>query len=220
MLIGSSGDGGKDRFQVGHVAEDTEDRIITQQKYGTSKLRAAVVRATALDMDIAERRRAHFLDWLEASDWNAKTLAEHAGVPYTTLHSYVKKAADATRSLRGDTEAQLAESLGLSVEDLFGSPTNHVRAWREAKYWTEAELADRMGVDEDYVRGLEVGDIPISPKVLARVAEAFGVQPGRLRNAPDDLGMEAAAIVADIAPEDRVRALEVLKAFKRTGTDG
>ncbi|WGM31473.1 helix-turn-helix transcriptional regulator [Brevundimonas sp. NIBR11] len=173
-------------------------------------------------MQLAERRRAHFLDWLDTSDWNAKSLAEHAGIPYTTLHSYTKSSGSPTRSLRGDTEAQLASAVGLRIEDLFGSPspTNFIRPWRLSRFWTEAELAEKIGSDEAYVRGVEAGEIPLSPKVLARFADAFGVGQGRLRTDPDDVNVEAAELFSDIAPEDRPRALEMLRVFKRTGTDG
>lgn len=173
-------------------------------------------------MNIAERRRAHFLEWLEASEWNAKSLAEAAGIPYTTLHSYTKAAGSPGRSLRGDNEAQLAAAAGASVEELFGSPapTNFIRAWREARFWTEAELAEKIGSDEGYVRGVEAGEIPLSPKVLARFADAFDVQPGRLKSDPADVNLEAAELFSGIAPEDRPRALEMLKVFKRTGTEG
>lgn len=173
-------------------------------------------------MDLAERRRAHFLDWLDTSDWNAKSLAEHAGIPYTTLHSYTKPTGSATRSLRGDTEAQIASSLNLRIEDLFGSPspTNFIREWRQSRFWTEAELADKIGTDESYVVGVEAGEIPLSPKVLARFAEGFGVGPGRLKSDPNDVNIEAAELFSDIAPADRPRALEMLRVFKRTGTEG
>lgn len=173
-------------------------------------------------MHLAERRRAHFLDWLEASDWNAKSLSEHAGIPYTTLHSYTKTSGSPTRSLRGDTEAQLAESLGLRIEDLFGGPSqaNFIKAWRESKFWTVAELADQIGSDAGYVSGVEAGEIPLSPKVLDRFAKAFGVKPGRLKDDPEDVNIEAAELFSDIAPTDRLRALEMLRVFKRTGTDG
>lgn len=173
-------------------------------------------------MHLAERRRAHFLDWLDGSEWNAKSLADHAKIPYTTLHSYTKSSGSATRSLRGDTEAQLANSLGLRIEDLFGSPSpiNFIRAWRQAKFWTEAELAEKIGGDEAYVSGVEAGEIPLSPKVLARFAEAFGVGPGRLKTDPEDVNVEAAELFSDIAPADRPRALEMLRVFKKTGTEG
>lgn len=201
---------------------DTKDRIFEQVKYETSKLRCVVGHATDLWMDMAERRRSHFLDWLDASEWNAKSLSEFVGIPYTTLHSYTKPSGAATRSLRGDTEAQIAAKLGLSIEDLFGSPspTNFIRAWRESLFWTEAELAEKIGSDEAYVIGVERGEIPLSPKVLLRFADGFGVQPGRLKSDPADVNVEAAELFSHIAPEDRPRALEMLKVFARTGTDG
>jgi len=204
------------------MKEDTKLRIWSQEKYETSKLRNVVARAREWSMDLAERRRAHFLDWLDASEWNAKSLAEHVGIPYTTLHSYTKASGSPTRSLRGDTEAQIAAKLGLSIEDLFGSPapTNFIRAWRESMFWTEAELAEKIGSDEAYVRGVESGDIPLSPKVLLRFADGFGVQPGRLKADPADVNVEAAELFSHIAPEDRPRALEMLKVFARTGTEG
>lgn len=193
-----------------------------QAKYETSKLRFVVVHGTDSAMQLAERRRAHFLDWLDSSDWNAKSLAEHAGIPYTTLHSYTKNSGSPTRSLRGDTEAQLASALGVSIEDLFGSPSqgNFIRAWREARYWTKDELAERIKSDAGYISGVEAGEIPLSPKVLARFADAFGVKPGRLKENPEDVNQEAAELFSDIAPADRARALEMLRVFKRTGTDG
>lgn len=173
-------------------------------------------------MQLAERRRAHFLDWLDGSKWNAKTLAEKAGIPYTTLHSYTKTSGSPTRSLRGDTEAQIASSLDMTIEDLFGSPSqaNYIKAWREARFWTVAELAEAIEADAAYVSGVEAGEIPLSPKVLERFAKAFGVKPGRLKNDPADVNHEAAEIFSAIDPADRSRVLDMMRVFKKTGTTG
>lgn len=172
-------------------------------------------------MDLAERRRAHFIDWLDASPWNAKSLAEHVGIPYTTLHSYVKPNA-VTRSLKGDTEAQIAAKLGLSVEDLFGNPgaENHVQAWRESQYVTVEELADKIGVDPSYVSALEAGEVPLSPKVRARLAEGFGIPPGRLSYHPDDIDQDASELFKGVSADDKPRLIEMIRVFKRTGTGG
>lgn len=211
-------DGG---FKNIHTSQHTKHRILLQAKYETPSLRSDVCCGTAYGMDLAERRRAHFIEWLDASKWNAKSLAEHVGVPYTTLHSYVKPNS-VTRSLKGETEALIASQLGLTIEDLFGNPgaENHVQAWRESQHLLIDELADRIGADVSYVEGVEAGEIPLSPKVRARFAEGFGIPPGRLSYHPADIDREGAELFATVSPDDKPRLIEMMRVFKRTGTEG
>lgn|GEM_PF-653574 len=56
-----------------------------------------------------------------------------------------------------------------------------VREFREARGWSQAELADRAGTSQPKISGLETGrttrlDLPL----LERVADALGVEPGAL----------------------------------------
>lgn len=55
-----------------------------------------------------------------------------------------------------------------------------VRSLREAKGWSQEELADRAGVDRSYMSGIERGGRNISVLKMVAIARALGVQPAAL----------------------------------------
>jgi transcriptional regulator with XRE-family HTH domain len=52
---------------------------------------------------------------------------------------------------------------------------NRVRALRDARNWSQEELADRCHIDRSYMSGIERGVRNISVLHLARLAKGLGV---------------------------------------------
>lgn len=56
----------------------------------------------------------------------------------------------------------------------------NVRQAREARGWSQEELADRSGLHRTYVSGVERGVRNPTVTVLEKLAVALGLAPGRL----------------------------------------
>lgn len=99
--------------------------------------------------------------------------------------------------------------------------SNHIRAWRKFRLLTLDEVAEAVGSTKATIQQLEVGRMTLSHKWLTRIAPVLGTTPGMLLDHdPNDLPTSVLETWAAIPTEDQPKALEVLKAFKRTGTDG
>lgn len=98
---------------------------------------------------------------------------------------------------------------------------NHLRAWRKFRHLTLDEVADAIGSTKATVQQLEVGRMSLSHKWLVKIAPVLGTTPGMLLDHdPNDLPTSVLETWAAIPSEDQPKALEMLKVFKRTGTDG
>lgn len=98
---------------------------------------------------------------------------------------------------------------------------NHLRAWREFRFMTQEELADAVGTAGNVIGLLESGERGLSQKWLSKLAPALGTTPGHLLDHdPRDLATDILDTWAAIPTEDRPKALAILQAFKRTGTEG
>lgn len=98
---------------------------------------------------------------------------------------------------------------------------NHLKAWREFRHMTQDELAEAAETTGSVISLLESGGRKLSPKWLRRLAPVLNTQPGYLLDHdPNDLPTEILDTWASIPEADRPRALEMLKVFKRTGTEG
>jgi hypothetical protein len=64
----------------------------------------------------ADRRRESFRSWVKENG-NVKEVAKRAGVPPTTLYSYL---GGKSQSLKGTTQEAVTRAFGVSSEDLFG----------------------------------------------------------------------------------------------------
>ena len=75
------------------------------------------------DADMAEKRPSDravaFKEWMKARETNTKQVALRAGVPYTTLASFVQ---GGTQSLKGDTEEKISAVFGESPHLIFSGP--------------------------------------------------------------------------------------------------
>lgn len=98
---------------------------------------------------------------------------------------------------------------------------NHLRAWRKYRHMTLDEVAAAVGTTKAVIQQLEVGRMSLSHKWLVKIAPVLGTTPGMLLDHdPNDLPTSVLETWAAIPSEDQPRALEMLRVFKRTGTDG
>lgn len=98
---------------------------------------------------------------------------------------------------------------------------NHLRAWREFKGLTQAELAELVGTADNVISLLESGDRGLSDKWLRKLAPALQTSPGFLLDYdPNDLDAQFLEAALSVAPESRAQVLQILRTFRRTGTGG
>ncbi len=70
-----------------------------------------------------ERRREAFRIWVRENGPRVPDIAEKAGVPITTLYSYL---GGKTQSLKGTTQETIANAYGMTVEEVFGGKSRLV----------------------------------------------------------------------------------------------
>lgn len=96
---------------------------------------------------------------------------------------------------------------------------NHLRAWRELRKLTQAELAERVGTTDNVISLLESGERGLSHKWLLKLAPALGTTPGRLLDHdPNDLDSDFLEEAMSVPKERRDEARLFFKALK-TGTN-
>ena len=91
-----------------------------------------------------------------------------------------------------------------------------IRARREAKGWTQAHLAEKVGVGPNYIGILERGQKLPTLDTLVRLAKALGCSPAELLDdtrAKDPWVDELAAVAATVPKGRRELVLAVLKAM-------
>ena len=67
-----------------------------------------------------------------------------------------------------------------AMADLKVTVATNVRRLRNAKGWTQEDLADRVGISARYVGQIERAQASMSVTVLGRVADALKVEAGEL----------------------------------------
>jgi transcriptional regulator with XRE-family HTH domain len=96
---------------------------------------------------------------------------------------------------------------------------NHLRAWREFRGLTQAQLAERVDTTDNVISMLESGDRQLSPKWLDRLAPALGTKPGFLYQFdPNDADLSILAAILEVPADRKGEALQILRVFK-TGTN-
>ena len=97
----------------------------------------------------------------------------------------------------------------------------HIRAWRKHRGLTLERLSDRIGVTPGALSQLERGDVGYTQPMLEALADALLCEPADLISRPPDTENGVQLVWNQIPLEDRAKALEVLKAFrKKDGTNG
>ena len=100
-------------------------------------------------------------------------------------------------------------------------PNNNLRAWREFRELTQEQLAEKVGTTAAVISLLESGKRGLSLKWLLRFSGPLQATPGFiLDHQPEDLPTEVLDVWAAIPEDMHDQALEILRTFSRTGTDG
>lgn len=95
---------------------------------------------------------------------------------------------------------------------------NHLRAWREYRGLTQAQLAELVDTTDNVISMLESGDRQLSPKWLNRLAPALKTRPGFLLEfAPEAADLSILEAIVDVPENRKAEALSILRVFK-TGT--
>lgn len=124
MLLLSDALNGNDRlFDAGHVEEGTKLRTALQLKRcERPQLRKSVALGIMPVMDKTPSRRAlAFIKWMESRDLRTKRVAITAGVPQSTLASFVQ---GISQSLKGETEEKIATAYDTTVDAIFAGAMN------------------------------------------------------------------------------------------------
>jgi len=96
---------------------------------------------------------------------------------------------------------------------------NHLRAWREYRGLTQAQLGELVNTTDNVISMLESGGRQLSQKWLERLAPALRTRPGFLLEfAPEDADLSILEAIVEVPKERRVEALRLLQVFK-TGTN-
>lgn len=92
---------------------------------------------------------------------------------------------------------------------------NHLRAWREFRRMTQAELADKVDTTGAVISLLESGQRGLSDRWLRRLAPVLDSTPGHLLDVdPKDVDEDILEIWSSISETSRPQARSVLKAFR------
>ena len=93
-------------------------------------------------------------------------------------------------------------------------PANHLRAWREFRGLTQAQLAEKVETSDNVISVLESGARGLSDKWLRKLAPPLGTTPGFLLDYdPGDLPSEFLEVISRIPEARKRQALEILKTF-------
>lgn len=114
-----------------------------------------------------------------------------------------------------------AKSLSEQNVDMSGHHPNHLAAWRLFRHMTQEELAEAVGCSVASIGHWETGARKLTSKWLPAIAKALNTTPGYiLDHDPNDLPTAILDIWASIPEADQPKAIEMLKVFARTGTEG
>jgi transcriptional regulator with XRE-family HTH domain len=104
---------------------------------------------------------------------------------------------------------------GHEPEETETKPDNNLRAWREYRGYTVAELAKRSGLGVQTVTDLESGAAELSAKLLGQLAPALSTTKGFLLDIdPNETDPTIFDAVRSIPKDRRGQALEILKTFR------
>ncbi|MBI5882195.1 MAG: helix-turn-helix domain-containing protein [Elusimicrobia bacterium] len=95
------------------------------------------------------------------------------------------------------------------AEDIYKSLSKRIREERDLRGWTQEEFAERAGVHLSFIGQIERGIRKPSLATVQRMAEALGVDPGRLlgpppqRRDPYPIEHKVADLIRDASPAQR-----------------
>lgn len=115
----------------------------------------------------------------------------------------------------------LSHTVTMAGDDKNGGP-NHLKAWREFRDLTQADLADAVNTNSNMIGYLESGERSLSLKWLRRLAPALDTNVGMLAQYdPRDLDRDLIEIWATVSNRDKAKIVEIAKLLaERDGTTG
>lgn len=123
-------------------------------------------------------------------------------------------------NLCGASPITRCDNAPMSDDDKNGGP-NHLKAWREFRGLSQAELAERVGTNQNMIGYLESGERGLSAKWLRKLAPALATQPGHiLEHDPHQLPTDIVEIWFNASPDERRQLVKVAQAIVRDGTNG
>lgn len=97
---------------------------------------------------------------------------------------------------------------------------NFLRAWREFRKLTQAELAEKVGTNQNMIGYLETGERGLSAKWLRKLAPALGTTPGHLLDHdPRQMDADIFDIWMHADQNQRRQLSDIARAIVRTGTN-
>ena len=130
------------------------------------------------------------------------------------------KASAKSHILCVDDYASMAQSVTMDSQDKNGGP-NHLKAWRDFRGLTQAELAAKVGTNSNMIGYLENGERGLSAKWLRKLADALDTSPGMiLDHDPANLDSDILEIWATASNRVKRQISEIAKTLLRDGTNG
>ena len=97
---------------------------------------------------------------------------------------------------------------------------NHLKAWREFHDLTQAELAEKVGTNQNMIAYLESGERGLSAKWLRKLAPALKTTPGHLLDHnPNEMSADIYDIWMHADSRQKRQIADIAKAIVKTGTD-
>ncbi len=105
----------------------------------------------------------------------------------------------------------MSHTVTMADDDKNGGP-NFLRAWRDYRHLTQAELAERVGTNANMIGYLETGERGLSLKWLRKLADALDTTVGMLdRFDPHDLDNDIIEIWATASMRNQRKLVEMAK---------
>lgn len=89
-----------------------------------------------------------------------------------------------------------------------------IKEWRRHRNLNQEQLASRVDLSQETISRLERGDISYTQAALEAIADALNCQPADLIMRPPNAADELRAVIDDLSPETRRRAVAIVKALK------
>lgn len=116
----------------------------------------------------------------------------------------------------------LSHTVIMEPDDKNGGP-NNLKAWREYRDLSQAELADKVGTNANMISYLETGERGLSLKWLRRLAPALDTNVGMLAQYdPNDLSEDLIEIWATVSIREQRKITDIAKLIvaEKDGTNG
>ncbi|RKF23355.1 XRE family transcriptional regulator [Altericroceibacterium spongiae] len=139
-----------------------------------------------------------------------------------TSHNVILSATEKYHNLCGAIEFTICDNKEMQERDDKNGGPNYLRAWREFRHMSQAELAEAVGTNQNMIGYLESGERGLSAKWLRRLAPALKTQPGFiLEHDPSTLPTDIIEIWVNASAEERKQLISVAQALvRKNGTVG